>query len=50
MAVAALLALATGHVAGGVILAVLALATTTLVLATRYVAEPPQRATTVTGK
>jgi hypothetical protein len=47
---AALIALATGHLAGGLILAALALAMTALVLLTRYVAEPRQRATTVTGR
>src|SRR4051794_6265765 len=48
IAVAALAALVGGHVAGMVILGLLGVAMTGLILATRYVAEPPQPTTTAT--
>jgi hypothetical protein len=48
IAVAALVALASAHTTGAIILGVLAVAMTALILTTRYVAEPPERATTAT--
>jgi hypothetical protein len=46
--IAALVALVAAHVLGAVILALLGLAMTGLVLTTRYVAQPPDRATAAT--